>query len=925
MSTADNQPEAEFPQAYGRYELLERIGEGGMAEVFRARLPGVAGFEKILVIKRILPHLSRNNRFVQMFVNEAQLAAKIQHQNVVQVYELGQLENGELYIAMEYVPGVDLRGILRNAAQRVLRIPPWFSVHTVTEILGGLAHAHELMDTNGQPLAVVHRDVTPSNVFVSKNGEIKLADFGIAKAAGQVSQTRSGQLKGKISYMPPEQLHGQPLDARADVFAVGVVLWECLTQRRLFGGRPDFETMLAICEGKRDPPSRYNNKIPPELDALTLEALDPDRDQRVRNAAVFQARLLEVLSKLRSRLLPTEIRHVVEVITGAKEPHPKLGADLPYEPSSVSDYGSTGSAPSYSGGDATAPPLHDPAPSPDGPASSSTNIATPGEHAHEPTPSGEIDMPPAPPPQITWARGPQVAPEPTRATEVKAPPPRARSGNWQPAPGTAVGGPPQAPGTAVGGPPQAPMPPHQQPPSMFPPPQFPRPPYGAGQPGYMPPASLPPPAPPSFAPPPSASFPVPPTSAMPSMRVGAYPQRTMPPGYSPVEAPPPAPPFHTIEAPPAAEPAAAAPPAPPAPTEETPPASVAPEPEKKQRRGGSMSFDFNEDGEMEMVSGTNSMWDPGLMAGSYTGPNPLYLRDPQDRIAGPFGFEELLKYCDPKEGNVVKDVSSDKETWMDVATFASLSGLDFMAPDTSALRNVVMLGKLDQRSLVQVLSRLARTQRTGRLVIMSTGSGKKVSRREIDIVKGAPTFVYADTGKLQLPSLIIKRDIVNEDLMPEIFHAVIKHKKSLEEIISRKAAMNLARHRPLFMRDRLAEVFTWRSGKFAFDANTVPRSRMPFAPSLLTVLVEAVHRSWSRHELTSTLEWKLPRKLEKSERFDEVIAQMELSKSQEQVARRLADGRPLNALLKKYPNDSLILLILAYVLTEMDLLLTPLE
>ena len=899
MSSADHQPEAEFPQPYGRYELLERIGEGGMAEVFRARLPGVAGFEKILVIKRILPHLSKNNRFVQMFVNEAQLAAKIQHQNVVQVYELGQLDSGELYIAMEYVPGVDLRGILRNAAQRVLRIPSWFSVHAVAEILGGLSHAHELADPNGQQLHVVHRDVTPSNVFVSTSGEVKLADFGIAKAAGQVSQTRSGQLKGKISYMPPEQLHGQALDARADVFAVSVVLWECLTQRRLFGGRPDFETMLAICEGKRDPPSRYNAKIPPELDAVTLEALEPDRDKRVNTAAVFQARLLEILSKLRPRLLPTEIKHVVEVLTGAKEPDPNLGADLPYEASSSGEYGSRERSMLHgpaSASEVPRAPLHNPAPMLGGGYPDATNpgMSMDAMQASDPTPSGEVKMPASPPPSIAWQRAPQVRPEATRATEVAQR--RGDSGAWRQQNPTSVGHPPQQGAT---------QPVFPQQPSIFPPPPaFPLPPHGQQPPRspYPMSGSMPPPqTPPAFAPPPTmASFPAPMTAAMPSPHYpGSAPQHpTLPPAFPPA-------PVQTGEAPPMS--------------------SEAPAAEKPTRKGGGMSFDFNADGEMEMVSGTSSMWEAGLMAGSYTGPNPLFTKTGTGKIDGPFGYNELLKFCDPREGNSVREISPDKETWMDAATFAQLSGMDFIAPDTAALRNVIMLGKLDQRSLVQVLSRLARTQRTGRLVVMEGGSGKKVARREIDIVKGAPTFVYADRPNLQLPSLILTREIVNADLMPEILHQIIKHKKSIEEVISRKAAMNLARHRPLFMRDRMAELFTWRRGKFAFDASTLPRSTTPFAPSLLTILVEAVHRSWSRDELIEKLEWKMSRRLEKSERFDDVVAQMDLSKAQDQAARRLAEGRPLVQLMKKYPNDSLVLLIVAYVLTEMDLLLAPLE
>ncbi|MBI4816609.1 MAG: protein kinase [Deltaproteobacteria bacterium] len=329
MSVPEERREDVFPRKYAKYELLSRMGEGGMAEVFKARLGGAQGFEKIVVIKRILPHLANNKRFVSMFVNEAKLAARIHHQAVVQVYELGQTESGELYMAMELVDGVDLRKLLVSAAERGIRLPVWFSVQVVKEMLGGLAYAHELAGTGGEPLHVVHRDVTPSNVFISRQGEVKLADFGIAKAAGSFSEeTQAGELKGKTSYMPPEQLHGLKLDGRADVFSTGVVLWELLCQRRLFGGRPDFDTMLAITEGSRDPPSKYNPAVPLELDAIVLQALEPNRDSRIGSARGFQAMLLEVLPRLRTTLLPSDVAHVVDVVLGKKEPDPVLGADL---------------------------------------------------------------------------------------------------------------------------------------------------------------------------------------------------------------------------------------------------------------------------------------------------------------------------------------------------------------------------------------------------------------------------------------------------------------------------------------------------------------------------------------------------------------------------------------------------------------------
>ncbi|MCK6550402.1 serine/threonine protein kinase, partial [Myxococcota bacterium] len=318
-----------FPQQYGKYELLERIGEGGMAEVFRARLPGAAGFEKILVIKRILPHLAKKPDFVRMFVDEAKLAAKVQHQNVVQVFELGETESGELYMAMEYVSGVDLRRLLVNARERRLRIPVWFVLHTMAEVLNGLTYAHELCDSEGRPLHVVHRDVTPGNIFISFQGEVKLADFGIAKAVGRVSETEAGQVKGNAPFMAPEAIYGRTLDARADVFSAGIVLWASLALRLPFEGSSNYETAKLVCEAKREPPSKYNPLVPPELDAIALGALEIERGRRIPSAREFQARLLELLSKTRPKLLPSDVRHVVDVLTGRKAPDAQFSDQRP--------------------------------------------------------------------------------------------------------------------------------------------------------------------------------------------------------------------------------------------------------------------------------------------------------------------------------------------------------------------------------------------------------------------------------------------------------------------------------------------------------------------------------------------------------------------------------------------------------------------
>jgi serine/threonine-protein kinase len=307
-----------FPKPFGKYELLERIGAGGMAEVFRARLVGLGGFEKTLVIKRILPELRARPKSVDMFLAEARLAALVQHKNVVQVFELGKTDEDELFIAMELVEGTDLRRILKTAGRK-LRIPPWFGVYVMTEILDALSFAHALKDKDGRPRNIIHRDVTPSNIFISELGDIKLADFGVAKDDARGSLTLDGQLKGKIPYMSPEQLYHQPIDRRTDLFAAATVLWECLAQKRLFGGRPEIETMNLICKGVREPPSRHKSDVPPELDACVLRALEIDRDARYTDAQEFQSRLLEILPSLRARILPSDVRTTVDMLLGKNE------------------------------------------------------------------------------------------------------------------------------------------------------------------------------------------------------------------------------------------------------------------------------------------------------------------------------------------------------------------------------------------------------------------------------------------------------------------------------------------------------------------------------------------------------------------------------------------------------------------------------
>lgn len=307
----------------GRFELVRRIGAGGMAEIFLARLPGPAGFSKTVVIKRILPRLNQDPLMVRMFIEEARIAAAADHDNIARVYELGRTQAGHYFMVMEYIDGTDLEILLRDAAQRELKVPTWFSVHAVTEILEALSFVHGLCDEQGQPRNVIHRDATPSNIFISNLGQVKLSDFGVADFAGKSPTTQAGQLKGKLAYMSPEQLRALSLDARADVFSMGVVLWEALTQERLFGHLSEVRAMMAICEPERAAPSSHSPGLPPALDSICAKALALDRDDRYDSAEAFQTDLLTVLHELHGPVRPTDVRNVLEQLAGRKQPEPE--------------------------------------------------------------------------------------------------------------------------------------------------------------------------------------------------------------------------------------------------------------------------------------------------------------------------------------------------------------------------------------------------------------------------------------------------------------------------------------------------------------------------------------------------------------------------------------------------------------------------
>ncbi len=270
-------------QPFGDYYLLQRIAVGGMAEIFKAKQIGVRGFEKIVVIKKILQHLSEDPEFVEMFEDEAKIAAQLTQANVVQIYELGEIES-TLYITMEHIDGKNLRDLTRAASQRGIHLSIEQSVYLMIEVLKGLDYAHRKTDSMSNPLSIVHRDMSPQNIIVSYEGEVKILDFGIAKAASKISRTEAGVLKGKFSYMSPEQASGKIIDQTSDVYACGVILHELLTSERLFRAKSDMETLERVKEGKVIPPSDRNPDVPPELDRVVLKALAKEQSLRYRSS-----------------------------------------------------------------------------------------------------------------------------------------------------------------------------------------------------------------------------------------------------------------------------------------------------------------------------------------------------------------------------------------------------------------------------------------------------------------------------------------------------------------------------------------------------------------------------------------------------------------------------------------------------------------
>jgi serine/threonine protein kinase len=278
----------------GKYRLLARLAVGGMAEIHLASHTGPGGFEKLVVVKLLLPEMARDERFVAMFLDEARIAVRFSHQNVVQTIDAGS-DRGRYFIVMEFLPGESLATTLEECRQRDIRLPPELASGIIAQAAGGLHHIHTSLNAAGRPLSVIHRDVSPDNIFVLEGGVAKIVDFGIAKAPIRTTETRTGIVKGKLGYMSPEQVRGASLDARSDVFSLGIVLWECLAGARLFARESDLMTLRAIAEEDAPSPAARNPDAPEALCRIALQALARNQAHRFASAEELRAALVDYI------------------------------------------------------------------------------------------------------------------------------------------------------------------------------------------------------------------------------------------------------------------------------------------------------------------------------------------------------------------------------------------------------------------------------------------------------------------------------------------------------------------------------------------------------------------------------------------------------------------------------------------------------
>jgi len=285
------------PVRFGKYILLEKLATGGMAQLYKAKITGIQGFEKLIAIKMILPHLAKEKELVVSFIDEAKLAALLNHQNIVQIYDFGSMEES-FFISMEYLFGNDLRAIWVSAREKNLPISLEYALYIMSRVCAGLGYAHELKDFQGNSLNIIHRDISPQNIFVTYQGDVKILDFGIAKAASQSTVTQCGMIKGKVAYMSPEQAAGKSIDQRSDIFSTGIVLYELIAHAKMFEGDSAIQILTKVRDAEYRPLPEVVSGLHPKVHAIVDRALAKDPEQRYQSCSEMAADLEECIIEL---------------------------------------------------------------------------------------------------------------------------------------------------------------------------------------------------------------------------------------------------------------------------------------------------------------------------------------------------------------------------------------------------------------------------------------------------------------------------------------------------------------------------------------------------------------------------------------------------------------------------------------------------
>lgn len=779
-----------LPRAFGKYELLEWVGRGGMAEVYKARLPGISGFEKTLVIKRLHPRFNTSQGFVQMFIEEAKLAAQVQHKNVVQVFELDRLDNGELFIAMEYIDGVDLKGLIRGTRLADSALPIWFAMHAVVEILDALSYAHEMTDEHGRARNIVHNDVTPDNIFVAKHGDIKLGDFGVAHDDSRASDPFPGQMKGKIPYMSPEQLAGTKPDARSDVFAAGIVLWETLTQRHLFHAPTQSETMARICGAARVPPSHINPQVPKALDDVVIAALETDRERRLPTAKAFQNALLSVLDPLKGRVDLKEIRNVVQPIL-----HYVLGPGDPFEHDLPIEF------------DVEEIPEEDLL---SAPAMSASEAA---RHLASPTATGEF-------PVLTA----QVLKSLDGAQVIQGPPPlmHQRQAEWD--------APTPVPAFSARGPKPS---------------------------GY------------AIAQPNNGSDCVTPGAPWAEKTAGIdeilrqFLDDNRPSGPT--------------------------------------------QPSGPVRRV------------IRAMRETPRTSNPRAPGPSVDRLHPFWVRFEDGRELGPLQPEALMSYLGSLPYCEVLPVviSADQVKWVSTTRFMRLLG-EALIPNDLGMGQCTFLGTLKGHSLTAILGELARTQATGRLVLLNDQDGR-IDRRELHIKQGELMAVSQNEATWNLWRSLLASPFFSQHNLPESVYTSVRVQTQIGALLSAQAKTGLRQARGLLARQQLAHLFTWDHAHFGFDPTVQPLEG--WSTPLSRLLPRMVARNMNPSVIRTAVAPYFDVPLKRSDDFDERVAAMQFHKTELERIEPLGHGYTLGeSLAQSALRDEGYALVISYVLIELQLL-----